>query len=90
MTIPQQIMTGVGGLIRQSGREVFTRKDIRNQLGVESHLWKNSYNPTFQGMRIDEPGGAPDLGERFQGVFRRVSHGKYQLTDYGNKLLSEF
>ena len=89
MTISGNIMRGVANLTRH-GKEVFTRQDVRLELGVDSHDWNQSYNPTFQGMRVDQPGGAPDVGERFKGVFRRVAHGKYKLTEYGQQLVGEF
>jgi hypothetical protein len=42
-----------------------------------------------QAMRSDHPGGAPPIGARFKGVFRRVERGRYTLTDKRKQLLEE-
>jgi hypothetical protein len=90
MTIPEQIMQAVAVLVRQQNKRVFTREEIRDQIGVDREIWNASYSPTFQGMRADQPGGAPSVGERYKNVFRQVEHGKHTLTVYGKDLLKEF
>ena len=84
--IKVQIMRGVAILVLQKGQREFSRADIWETLGVNSQK-QASYNPIFQGMRVDQPGGAPNVGAKFKGVFRRLEHGKYALTEYGNRLL---
>jgi hypothetical protein len=32
------------------------------------------------------PGGAPNVGSRWKGVFQRVARGRFQLTPYGLNL----
>jgi hypothetical protein len=61
----------------------FTRAEIRNILGIEQYEWLASYSPIFQGMRCDHPGGAPSPRPELQGSFRRISHGRYVLTEAG-------
>jgi hypothetical protein len=90
MTIPEQIMCAVGVLVRDQGKEVFTREEIRAEVGIDRDKWDASYSPTFQGMRVDQPGGAPNVGAKFKGMFRQFAHGKHQLTEYGYELLKEF
>ncbi len=90
MTIPEKIMKAVAVLVFQEGKTQFTREEIRQKIGVEREQWDASYSPTFQGMRADQPGGAPHVGARFEGAFRRVRYGVHMLTDYGERLLSEF
>jgi hypothetical protein len=57
---------------------------------VEADTWLNGYTAIFQGMRIDHPGRAPAVGERFSAAFCRVPHGRYKLTDKGKRLAREF
>ncbi len=83
-------MQGVAAIVLQEGKEVFIRAEIRKRLGVEEEKWNASYNPTFQGMRLDQPGGAPNVNEKFRNVFRQVKHGEHTLTDYGKQLIHEF
>ncbi|MBA3867676.1 MAG: hypothetical protein H0X30_00830 [Anaerolineae bacterium] len=90
MIIPEHIMQGVAALVLQEGREVFTRAEIRKHLSIEEGKWNASYNPTFQGMRLDQPGGAPNVNQRFRNVFRQVKHGEHTLTEYGKQLIQEF
>ncbi len=90
MTIPEQIMTGVAIVVRQQGHDVFTRQEIRDALKVDAERWTASYAPNFQGMRIDHPGGAPNVNQVYKGIFRRISYGRYELTDHGKTVLEEF
>ena len=74
-------------LTQVQGRAEFSRLDVRQQLRLESDTWLNGYTAIFQGMRADHPGDAPGVAEEFTGVFRRVGHGRYVLTDKGRSLL---
>jgi hypothetical protein len=47
------------------------------------------YTAIFQAMREAQPGGAPPIGSKWKGAFRRVSHGEYVLTSRGRELLGE-
>lgn len=73
----------------RSGRSIFTRKDVRDEIGVSSHVWLYSYTAIFQAMRMDHPGGAPEINARFKNVFKRVERGKFMLTPYGMRLAEE-
>lgn len=90
MTHAEEIMRAVAVLVTKEGKEVFSRLDVREQIGVDAHVWQQSYSPVFQSMRADQPGGVPSVGTRFQGVFRQVAHGKHSLTSYGCKLLDGY
>lgn len=90
MTIPEHIMQGVAAIVLQEGKQVFTRAEIRKHLGVEEEKWNASYNPTFQGMRVDQAGGAPNVNEKFRNIFRQVKHGEHTLTEYGEQIIQEF
>jgi hypothetical protein len=90
MTMTETIMQTVAVLVREQGKETFSREEIREQAGIDREQWNLSYSPTFQGMRADQPGGAPALSEKFRGVFRQVAHGQHTLTEYGKELLKEF
>ncbi|GAG37841.1 unnamed protein product, partial [marine sediment metagenome] len=68
----------------------FARMDIRDELGLPHEEWLYGYTAIFQGMRIDHPGGAPKVGLKFEGAFKRVSYGLYELTEYGEKLIKEY
>lgn len=90
MTIPEEIMQGVTKIVMQNGKTTFTRAEIRKQLGIEEGIWNASYNPTFQGMRLDQPGGTPKVNEKFRDVFRQIKHGEHTLTEYGKQLIEAF
>ena len=90
MTHAEQILRAVASLVGNSGNAVFTREEVRYQAGVSTEDWNASYSPIFQGMRQDQPGGAPNIGARFKGVFQQVAYGKHTLTDYGQRLVKEF
>jgi len=89
MTRPEEIMHAVAVLVKM-GKNIFTRKEVRDQIGISHHDWLYRYTAVFQGMRIDHPGGAPEVGKKFKGVFQRVERGKYILTAHGKQLLKEF
>lgn len=90
MTHAEQIMAAVAQLTEVQGFTGFSREDIRRGIGIASDTWLNGYAAIFQGMRVDQPGGAPAVGERFSGTFRRVRHGHYVLTPKGKQLAVEF
>jgi hypothetical protein len=89
MTHADQIMRAVAALVREQGKRVFTRAEVRKRIGVSQEQWTSGYTAVFQGMRADHPGGAPDVGSRWRGAFRRVEYGKYVLTQRGWQLVSE-
>ena len=83
-------MRAVAGLVAQEGKTEFTREEIRQWIGVEREQWDASYSPTFQGMRADQPGGAPNVRLKYKGVFEQVVHGTHSLTDAGRRVVAEF
>lgn len=85
-TIADSIFWAAVDLVRY-GKSVFTREDVRQELGVDRDLWNRSYNPAFQGLRCDDPGGAPRPSAHLQGVFERLERGQYQLSGRGYQLL---
>ena len=86
-THAEQILWAVNQLTRQ-GKNTFARMDIRDLLGLSQEAM-GSFNPVIQGMRIDQPGGAPKVDERFRNVFQRVERGLFRLTEYGKRLIKE-
>lgn len=84
-TLAEQVFRGAVAVSGQNLTERFTRDDVRRQLGVSRDKWGASYNPIFQGMRDDHPGGAP-RSARFDGVFHRVAQGTYELSAHGRQL----
>ena len=87
MTHAEEIMQAIKTLVGQEKR-VFSRKDVRDQIGVDHDTWMAGYTAIFQGMRVDQPGGAPKVESRFKGVLERVERGQYRLTDRGKLLIS--
>ena len=87
MTHAEEIVGAVAVLIKHRGQRTFTRRQVRDEAGVCPEKWNSSYNPTFQGMREDDPGGAPRPAARLQGLFRRVGYGVYELTDRGRAVV---
>lgn len=65
------------------GRTPFSRNDVRNALGTKREEWESSFNPIFQAMRIDQPGGAPGVAAIMKNTLRRIDRGIYVLTEYG-------
>lgn len=90
MTHPEQIMRAVASLVYRDGVSTFSRKEVRDRIGIDHDEWMSGYTAVFQGMRVDHPGGAPQVGERFRSVFRRMTRGRYTLTDYGKELAKHF
>jgi len=90
MTQAEEILQAVSVLIKEKGKKTFTRLDIRRQINPDKKRWKNNYSPTFQGMRIDGPGGAHTVGKEFQGIFQQVKHGVHTLTEYGKEVIKRY
>ncbi len=86
MTHTEQIMQAVADLVYQDHKTVFSRKEVRDRIGVSHAEWMAGYTAIFQGMRKDQPGGAPLVASRFQGIFHRIMRGRYALTDYGKRV----
>lgn len=61
-------------MLDASGRNGFSRKEIRDHLGLTQKEWMRGYTAIFQGMREDQPGGAPSVPRQFRDVFRRIGH----------------
>ncbi len=72
-------------MLDASGRKELSRKAIRDQLGLTQEEWMRGYTAIFQGMREDQPGGAPSVPRQFRGVFRRTERGRFVLTDVGRR-----
>lgn len=90
MTHAEEIMWATATFLKKEDKYTFSRREIRDQIGIKHDKWMSGYTAIFQGMRSDHPGGAPIVGRRFKNVFRRVKRGIYILTDYGKHLLKEF
>ena len=90
MTHAEEIMQAVAALIKRKRENTFSRKEIRDELGLGADVWNNCYSPVFQGMRSDHPGGAPRVRDKFKDVFRQVERGKHTLTRRGRQLLTQF
>lgn len=90
MTHAEEIMRAVADFTKKKSEDTFSRKEIRDQIGVDHDTWMSSYTAIFQGMRSDHPGRAPQVGKRFKKAFQRVEYGRYTLTGYGKELLKEF
>lgn len=88
-TIAERILVGAAHLAGRSGSGRFSRVDVRDHLGVDPDVWHRSYNPIFQGMREDHPGGAPRVGEPYARVFRRVERASYELSAKGRTLVKQ-
>jgi antitoxin component of MazEF toxin-antitoxin module len=84
-TLAEQLFRGAVAVSGEDLAAHFTRENVRHQLGVSREKWGSSYNPIFQGMRNDDPGGAP-RSAAFSGVFHRVAKGTYELTTHGREL----
>jgi len=87
-THAEEIMWAVATILKI--KDTFSRKEIRDQIGIENKRWMKGYSSIFQGMRKDQPGGAPNVGRKYRNVFRRIKRGIYTLTDYGKELLEKF
>ena len=89
LTHAEEIARAAASIIKKK-RGPFARVDIREKLGLSPKEWLSGYTAIFQGMGIDHPGGAPNVGSKFEGVFKNVGYGIYELTEYGEKLIKEY
>lgn len=89
MTHAEEIARAVASIIKEK-RAPFACVDVRDKLDVSPEDWLYGYTAIFQGMRVDHPGGAPSVGSKFEGVFKRVGYGIYELTEYGEKIIKEY
>jgi hypothetical protein len=89
MTHAEQIFRSAAELALRRGDGTFSRLDCRELLNLDAYTWTASYSPAFQGMREDQPGGAPPVTRRYRNVFRRIRRGEYTLTEVGRELANE-
>ena len=82
-----RILDAAAALAGANGRRVFSRKAVREYLGLDNRAWQSGYTAIFQGMRDDHPGGAPQVGDSHSGVFHRVGRGVYELSGKGRRLV---
>lgn len=87
MTHADQIIRAIQSLVYGDEGRVFTRKEVRDEIGLTQQVWVASYSPMLQAMRIDHPGRAPAIAERYKGTLQRVSHGHFILTDKGKMVV---
>ena len=84
-THADQIFFAAVALAGAAGQETFTRKMVRDRLGVDAHAWQSGYTAILQGMRDDHPGKAPRVHDTAAGVFHRVKRGTYELSTTGRR-----
>ena len=89
MTHVEQIIRGIAVLVDNRVERVFSREDVRRVLGIPRERWNPGYNPIFQAMRIDQPGGAPSLPARYRELLEQRGRGHYALTSAGRALVKE-
>jgi antitoxin component of MazEF toxin-antitoxin module len=82
----EQILRAAIVLAGSKRQGTFTRKAVREHLGLDNREWQSGYTAIFQGMRDDHPGGAPPVGQTHSEVFHRVSPGTYELSSKGKHL----
>ena len=82
-----RILDAAAALAGADGRKTFSRKAVREYLGLDNRAWQSGYTAIFQGMRDDHPGGAPKVGDSYSGVFHRVDLGTYELSAKGRRLV---
>ena len=88
-TNASRIFEAAAVLAGTKGRKTFSRKAVREYLGLNNRTWQSGYTAIFQGMRDDHPGGAPQVGASCSGVFHRVGRGAYELSAKGRRLAEE-
>ena len=86
-THASRILDAAAAQAGANGRRTFSRKTVREYLGLDNQAWQSGYTAIFQGMRDDHPGGAPQVGDSYSGVFHRVDRGTYELSDKGRRLV---
>ncbi len=85
----EEIASAVASIMKEK-RGHFARLGVRDKLGISPEEWLWEYTAIFQGMRVDHPSIAPDVDSKFEGVFKNVGYGIYELTEYGEKLIKEY
>ena len=73
MTHAGQIFKAVV-LVCRRNKGIFTREQVRRQIGVSREKWESGYTAIFH------PGGAPDPGSIFRNVFHQIERGKFQSS----------
>ncbi len=86
----EQITRAVASLVQRDGVATFSRKQVRDTIGLKPLDWMRGYSPIFQGMRSDNPGVVTPIRAKFKNVFQRVSRGRYTLTPYGEELVKQY
>ena len=82
-----RILDTAAALAGADGKKTFSRKAVRDYLGLNNRAWQSGYTAIFQGMRDDHPGRAPKVGDSYSGVFHRVDLGTYELSVKGRRLV---
>ncbi len=90
MTHAEQILQAAAALAGSDRAGLFSRKQVREQLGLSPHDWQSGYTAIFQSMRDDHPGGAPQVSGKYKNVLHREGPGQYQLNARGRRLADEF
>lgn len=89
-THAEQILKAAAALAGSDRAGLFSRKQVREQLGLSPHDWQSGYTAIFQSMRDDHPGGAPQVSAKYKNVLHRLGPGRYQLSARGRRLADEF
>jgi hypothetical protein len=89
-THAEQILKAAAALAGPDRSGLFSRKQVREQLGLSPHDWQSGYTAIFQSMRDDHPGGAPQVSAKYKNVLHRLGPGNYQLSARGRRLADEF
>lgn len=89
-THAEQILKAAAALAGSDRAGLFSRKQVRERLGLSPHDWQSGYTAIFQSMRDDHPGGAPQVSAKYKNVLHRLSPGNYQLSARGSRLADEF
>lgn len=90
VTHAEQILQAAAALAGSDRAGLFSRKQVREQLGLSPHGWQSGYTAIFQSMRDDHPGGAPQVSAKYKNVLHRQGPGRYQLNARGRRLADEF
>lgn len=79
-------VAGAAARVVRNGKKIFSRNDLRLELGLKPKEWNRSYDPNFQGMR-EHPGSAPIVGHDLKRIFRLIERGRHALTAHGRSVL---
>jgi antitoxin component of MazEF toxin-antitoxin module len=88
-THAEQILRAAATLAGSDRTGIFSRKQVREQLGLTPHEWQSGFTAIFQSMRDDHPGGAPQVSAKYKDLFHRLGSGRYQLSARGRRLAHE-